>query len=268
MQDKIQDLIYSSVLEILNNAHLKIPKLQEIHKNKIHFIPTKYRVLGGLLQSMNIQFGNFIEVLMKNLIVIESRYEILGVYSGKKNNHLSLSRINDKLIDSYITECQEGRHANLENAFNNLCVQIFKNSKETSDFIYLTHDIDLLFRDKEEGKLYYLEIKYNDDHDTGKFVDINRKFIKTYAYLISEFALNKHDDLVPILFFFNNKRMKGNIYVPEDQHIYRGQRFFKKFLSTSYTDLEAYLSYFCDDPRNLKIFDKLFQTLTSSYINP
>ncbi len=49
MQDKIQSLIYSSVLEILHNAHLKIPKLQEIHKNKIHFIPTKYRVLGGLL---------------------------------------------------------------------------------------------------------------------------------------------------------------------------------------------------------------------------
>ncbi|WP_240329917.1 hypothetical protein [Helicobacter suis] len=76
MQDKIQSLIYSSVLEILNNTHLKIPKLQEIHKNKIHFIPTKYRILGGILQSMNIQFGNF----------------------------SYLSRINDKLIDSYITE--------------------------------------------------------------------------------------------------------------------------------------------------------------------
>ena len=68
------------------------------------------------------------------------------------------------------------------------------------------HDIDLIFRDKTTGVYYYLEIKYNDDHDTGKFVDINRKFIKTYAYLVNELKITNSNQLVPILFFFNNKK--------------------------------------------------------------
>jgi hypothetical protein len=54
------------------------------------------------------------------------------------------------------------------------------------DTIKFKHDIDLLFKDSATGKIYYLECKYNDDYDTSKFVDINRKFIKTYAYLAKE----------------------------------------------------------------------------------
>ena len=48
--------------------------------------------------------------------------------------------------------------------------------------------IDALFQPNEESYVY-VEIKYNDDHDTGKFVDINRKFIKTYAGLVNDLGL-------------------------------------------------------------------------------
>jgi hypothetical protein len=38
------------------------------HLKKAHFVPIKYRVLGGFLQFLNIKFGNFIEVLMDKVI--------------------------------------------------------------------------------------------------------------------------------------------------------------------------------------------------------
>lgn len=85
-------------------------------------------------------------------------------------------------------------------------------------------------------------MKYNDDHDTGKFVDINRKFIKTYAYLTREFNISTKEELVPILFFFTNKRMKGNIYIPEQTNIRRGKDFFDEFLSIKYSDVDNYMS--------------------------
>ena len=34
--------------------------------------------------------------------------------------------------------------------------------------IQVKHDIDLVFKDRKTGIIYYVEIKYNDDHDTGK----------------------------------------------------------------------------------------------------
>lgn len=105
----------------------------------------------------------------------------------------------------------------------------------------------------------YLEIKYNDDHDTGKFVDINRKFIKTYAYLLNEFKIEKYDDIVPILFFFNNKKMKGNIYVPESTNIRRGQKFFEEFLTTSYKSVDDYLTELSESKLTIKGFDDLYK---------
>ncbi len=64
MNDDIKQLINDSVTEIISRCanDTKIKKLVKKHEEKIHFIPLNYRVLGGLLQSMNIQFGNFIEI--------------------------------------------------------------------------------------------------------------------------------------------------------------------------------------------------------------
>lgn len=264
MDKKVENMINEAVINIINkcSSSSKINRLKSKHEVKVHFIPKKYRIFGGLLQSMNIQFGNFIEELMAVLIKNESKYEIISEYSGKKSNNFKLSSSNGARIDNFITKCQT-ENINIDKEFPNLLNEIVRdiindNQSKTEHF---KHDIDLLFKDKNTNKIYYLEIKYNDDHDTGKFVDINRKFIKTYAYLAKELNIKKSNDLVPILFFFNNKRMKGNIYVPEETNIKRGQKFFDEFLSVKYSDVDSYMATLSESKAVKKMFDDLYNKI-------
>ena len=82
MQNKLDELINSSIIEIINHSKnsKKLKELKNKHLKKLHFIPQRYRIFGGILQSMNIQFGNFIEVLMTKLIENEGKYEIIEKY--------------------------------------------------------------------------------------------------------------------------------------------------------------------------------------------
>lgn len=184
MNNEISDLINQAVSNILINSSSenKLKNLIKKHELKIHFIPRNYRIFGGILQSMNIQFGNFLEEFMTLLIKSDGRYEILEDYSGKKSNKFQLSAQNDNRIDQFISLCQYSNIINLDEEFLKLLNEI-KNDDDLN-LSSISHDIDILFKNKETGIVYYLEVKYNDDHDTGKFVDINRKFIKTYAYLV------------------------------------------------------------------------------------
>lgn len=252
-------MINKSVKEIIDKSSNKINHLSKKHLNKVHFIPRKYRILGGILQSMNIQFGNFIEVLMQNLIKGNDRYRILSDYSGKKYKNFFISTKNEQRIDEYITKCQTDFKMNLNNDFDRLLV-FLKENLNNGPMIKTSHDIDLLFQDKVDNKIYYVEIKYNDDHDTGKFIDINRKLIKTYCYLLNE-KIGSDLQIEPILFFFNNKKMKGNIYLPEDKVIYRGDRFFKKFLDVNYDELDNYLSNLSENDDTLMMFNNLYKKI-------
>lgn len=202
MNNEISDLINQAVSNILINSSSdkKLKKLIKTHDEKIHFVPRNYRIFGGILQSMNIQFGNFLEEFMTLLIKSDGRYTILENYSGKKSNSFQLSTQNDTRIDNFISSCQYNG-INLDEEFPKLLKDITEDNDINLSSI--KHDIDILFQNKQTGVIYYLEVKYNDDHDTGKFVDINRKFIKTYAYLVREFPNAK---IEPILFFFNNKK--------------------------------------------------------------
>ncbi|WP_295153699.1 HinfI family type II restriction enzyme [uncultured Brachyspira sp.] len=262
----IKNIINEAVCNIIKKSSSKdkIDKLNSKHNLKMHFIPKRYRIFGGLLQSMNIQFGNFIEELMKIIISNEEKYKIIDEYSGKKSNKFKISKSNETRIDNYITDCQTAfnTYEQLENAFKNLQKEILNDIKNNTENINnsFEHDIDLLFEDKETSIIYYLEIKYNDDHDTGKFVDINRKFIKTFAYLSNEFKTRK---IMPILFFFNNKKMKGNIYIPEDSNIRRGKKFFDEFLSINYDNIDNYLQNLSESIEVLKMFDDLYKKIMS-----
>lgn len=264
MNQNIKDLVDIAVQNMLDKASSqeKISKLKKTHDVKIHFIPQRYRMFGGLLQSLNIQFGNFLEELMTLLIKSDGRYEILEQYSGKKSNNFQLSTHNDNLIDNYITRCQI-ENLDIDREFTSLLNVIqADNSEKTNSF---KHDIDILFQNKQTGEIYYLECKYNDDHDTGKFVDINRKFIKTYAYLTREFYDKEHPIIItPILFFFNNKKLKGNIYVPETTNIRRGKAFFDEFLTVKYEDIDDYMKNLSESPENIEKFDKLYQKVMKS----
>ena len=204
MNTNVETMINQAVMNMLNKcgATAKIKHLLKKHDIKIHFIPKKYRVFGGLLQSMNIQFGNFIEELMAVLIANENRFEVITKYKSKRSNTFKLSDSNETKIDAYITKCQTNEDFDINYEFPKLLDSIIADDDVKLNIF--KHDIDLLFKDKETGVIYYLEMKYNDDHDTGKFVDINRKLIKTYAYLTREFNITSKEKLVPILFFFTN----------------------------------------------------------------
>lgn len=181
----------------------------------------------------------------------------MNYYNGKKTNTFYLSKQNDLRIDVFISRCQV-ENLDLQQEFAHLLQQIINDTD--NDFIEIKHDIDLLFKNKQTGVIYYLEIKYNDDHDTGKFIDINRKFIKTYAYLTREFC---GETIVPILFFFNNKRMKGNIYVPESTNIRRGKAFFDEFLTVPYDFVDNYMKNLSENEHNIRAFDQLYQKVMS-----
>lgn len=261
MDTNVENIINQAVMNMINKCGStnKIKHLLKKHDMKIHFIPKKYRVFGGLLQSMNIQFGNFIEELMAVLIANENRFEVIKKYKSKRSNTFKLSNSNEAKIDSYITKCQIDNLFDINVEFPKLLESIIQDSD--TELNTFKHDIDLLFKDKITGIIYYLEMKYNDDHDTGKFVDINRKFIKTYAYLTREFNVSTKEELVPILFFFTNKRMKGNIYIPEQANIRRGEHFFEEFLSMKYSDVDNYMSNLSESDSVIQMFNNLYNKI-------
>lgn len=260
---EIQDILTNSIAKLIENSSTptKIAQLKKKHSVKLHFIPYRYRVFGGLLQSMNIQFGNFIEKVMDEVIRKNPKNEIIERYSGNKSNYFHLSKRSDALIDAYISKCQTTymNEQELLAEYNALIAQV-KNFELTDneDIESFKHDVDILFRDKGSDIYYYVEIKYNDDHDTGKFVDINRKLLKTYAYLQRELG-NK--ELRPILFYFNNKKMKGNIYLPEREAIYRGKRFFEEFTNIKYEDMDNYMKNISESEATKQIFDELYRKI-------
>lgn len=271
LNERIKVIINKTLEEIIIKSNNKnnIDEMLKKHKKKIHFIPIQYRVLSGILQSMNIKFGNFIEILMQKLIINENKYEILEEISGKKINDFKICIENEMLIDEYITKCQSN-NIDLISEFEILKKNLFDNeqklkysivSEPEMEYITSKHDIDLLFRDKQSNKIYYVEIKYNDDHDTGKFVDINRKLIKTYAYLLNKFDIKNCNEIIPILYYFNNKKMKGNIYIPEKTNILIGRSFFEKFLSISYDELEEYLIKLSENKETIEMFNKMYKNI-------
>ena len=62
MTDAVRAAVGKAVEELIEatTSAPAIRKSFETHRGKVHFIPPKYRVLGGLLQSLNIKFGNFL----------------------------------------------------------------------------------------------------------------------------------------------------------------------------------------------------------------
>lgn len=146
MKNDLENIIIKAVGNIIENSigSKKINELREKHNKKMHFIPKRYRIFGGLLQSMNIQFGNFIEELMALIISNENKFKILEEYSGKKNNIFYLSDSNIKRIDDYIVKCQYEATINLNKEFRLLQDEIINDKDD--NFNKVKCDTDLIFR--------------------------------------------------------------------------------------------------------------------------
>ena len=271
MEENVLDKVMKKSIEIMIanvGSDIRINNLKKKHEKKIHFIPIKYRVFGGIMQSMNIQYGNFIEEAIQQILLVNENNEIIQEYSGKKFNKFQISKKTESLIDQYISNCDtyEYTKEELKINYNKLLEQITRNEQDESlETISFEHDVDALFRDNKTGITYYAEIKYNDDHDTGKFRDISRKLLKTYAYLVRELKIYDKNKFRPILVYFTNKKMKDNDFVPEEE-IYRGNRFFEKFTTIKYSDLEKYMLSINENEDTIKQFDKMYNKVMNDYI--
>ena len=69
MNDSIKMTIRDTIIQMLENSTCEenIRKMITKHMGKVHFVPIRYRIIGGILQGLNIKFGNFIEQLISNL---------------------------------------------------------------------------------------------------------------------------------------------------------------------------------------------------------
>jgi len=259
MSDQVKEIIRQTISEMLmeSMSDQNIRKMAEKHIEKTHFVPIRYRIIGGILQGLNIKFGNFIEQLLRNIIEIDTGVKVMPD-SGKKIK-LFFTPETDALIDRYITERQlPDSPDDCSKVFSNLLdrildVELAANDEQRQG---ITKDVDGLFQ-TDDGLIVYTELKYNDDHDTGKFVDINRKFIKTWAGLAVRYRIQSKSELLPILYYFNSTKRYGPIYTPSN-NIMRGQQLFDRFLHISYTDVDRYLSEISDDSEILAIFDKMY----------
>jgi len=242
-----------------------IRRMVEKHEEKVHFVPIRYRIIGGILQGLNIKFGNFIEKLLSNIVEIDTGVTVMED-SGKKIK-LFFTPQTDALIDSYITERQlPNSPDDCTETFNALLVEILRIESTASDDQRqgIVKDVDGLF-EAEDGLIVYTELKYNDDHDTGKFVDINRKFIKTWAGLAVRLQIKSTSELLPILYYFNARKRYAPIYVPS-KNIMRGPQLFERFLHINYDEVDGYLAEIGDDPDILSIFDRMYTTVRNQKI--
>lgn len=228
-KDELSQLLEDSINELIGGNvgfEKKIGELLKKHEKKTHFIPIKYRVLGGFLQSLNIKFGNFIEILLPKIINSEDlgNYETVKDVSGKKDITLELEEDCERAIDNYVNHPKDYS----EQEFDKLLSIIFKNQNNDSlNFNSEVFDIDLMLK-KNSGEYIYVEIKYNDDHDTGKFSDINRKFLKTFAGLVRKYGIKDKTKVSPILYYFNQHRRYKNKYLKEHEMIMRSKELFER----------------------------------------
>lgn len=261
MSKEIKSIIRNSVEELIktSTSREKLESSYKLHKEKIHFIPVKYRVLSGILQSLNIKFGNFIEKLLDEIVENDSQVQAHPM-SGRKLR-LQHTEESDNLIDQYITRRQRPDSPDdCSIEFTALLnkIKIFENDKGLQK-ISIRKDIDTLFYGKDH-KPIYVEVKYNDDHDTGKFMDINRKFLKTYAGILNILNDMESSTLVPYIYYFNPTKRYGPIYTPSS-HIKRGAQLFDEYFETKFADVDRYLREIGDDPEILKIFDAPYENV-------
>lgn len=259
MTESVQTAVRQAVEELIekSTSSAAIAKSFKTHSTKVHFMPVKYRVLGGLLQSLNIKFGNFLEKLLD--IVIQRDGNVKRHPISGSRVPLRFTADTDSRIDAYITSRQLAESSDrCDEKFEELLELIVQTEQDkTKDKLEIIKDIDTLFQADDDAYVY-VEIKYNDDHDTGKFADINRKFIKTFAGLVNELGIDDKSHLKPILYYFNPTKRYGPIHVPSF-NIYRGSRLFDEYFETKYEDVDKCLREIGDDPEIIRVFDNMYE---------
>src|SRR3972149_5868484 len=150
MYSQVRETIRKTVLQMLDESMSpeNIRKMAGKHEEKIHFVPIPYRIIGGILQGLNIKFGNFIEQLLRNIVEIDAGVKAMDD-PGKKIK-LFFTHQTDALIDTYITERQlPNSPDDCTDMFEALLNEILQLESAASDDQRqgIVKDVDGLFQD-------------------------------------------------------------------------------------------------------------------------
>jgi hypothetical protein len=246
LHELIHKSLEKSVWGALNPA--SIERVRKKNENKTHFIPVGIRVFSGVVQSMNIRYGNFIQVLLNELVAREQKLTINEI-SGTRYAFETSPSI-DTLVDQFISDRKRSSSSDPDAEYQLL--RSAWSSKVNEKTLISPNDVDLLFR-AQDGITYYVELKFNDDHDTGKHPDIFRKVLKTGM------ALEQHlnEEVVPCVYYFNQGERNLVKFLPDNQR-FSGDVFFSKFLSVDYGLVAEALRQVSEDPAVKKKFSELF----------
>jgi hypothetical protein len=78
MSNQVKEVIRNTILQMLEGSMSakNIRKIIRTHEAKVHFVPIRYRIIGGVLQGLNIKFGVFIEQLLRNIVEVDANLRI------------------------------------------------------------------------------------------------------------------------------------------------------------------------------------------------
>jgi len=225
---KVNELITKALEDTVWSAFSQaaIDRVAKKNSTKVHFIPVGVRVFSGVVQSLNIRYGNFIQALMAKLVEQEKSLT-LHELSGKKVDFRVSGNVNIE-VDTYMGIRKQGSESGLNSDYQNFRKK-WESSEKVEKLIKAPNDVDLLFTDKN-NQLVYVELKFNDDHDTGKHPDIYRKVLKTG--LAIEQMVSK--PVLPCVYYFNAGQRNLVSYLPAAQR-FSGSEFFEKFLTVDYS---------------------------------
>ena len=238
-KDEIRSIVMRRIDELIRRSERELlgpgSSLVIRHTRKrCHFIDPRLRILGGYLQSLNIRFGRIMESLLDEIV---SRLFLRGLTKftmierySRRTLDLEIERTCYNEIDAYIRG-RLIRHepAQLRRKFNRLLDTIFdRQNRERGDFVRERCDVNLLMRDEERDVFYFVEMKYCDDHDTGKYRDINRKFLYTFAGLVRMLRIREKNKFIPVIYYLEDGLIKyENVFLVEGENVLRGKQFFE-----------------------------------------
>lgn len=247
---KLTELVWEVVNSLLKDfdSAEEIIKRKKTHVKKVHFIPIQYRIFNGILQALNIRFGDFLEKFVKKILDKNTDYQVLDFKKTPVRKAISDSE--QKIIDHYLKQQEiTTQKPSLKN-FNKLLQTDYSQTK-----INATKRIDVDLAFQKNNDIYLVEIKYEDNHDTGKLPSIYRKILETYFSLRRHYQ-NKYK-IHPFLFYFLERKRWDSIYMVEKVNVLRGEQFWKKFTNVDFAEIKKCFDLIANNKEILQRFDKL-----------
>jgi len=214
-------------------------------------MPIEKRVFATVAQSMSIQFGNIMEQIIHELMAQTDRIELVSK-CGQTSGSREVTVDSLALIDDYIFRKKSGETSlTFSQLLNEIAQNEFNSSLAVSSVVY---DTDLVFKDSNSSTIFYAELKLSDNHDSGKTVDIYRKWLKTYACLVRQFG--PEVKVVPLMVYINDSQIKSSPYC-DSSSIYTGKRLLDEFTPFNFDDISKEMELVANSEATRTYFDLL-----------